>query len=398
NTVGAARAGGIAGAASSTTAESIAKVVAGAKAAAVAATQLSNSATQVSSSANSFGLSAGMLGQLKATLGAMQSAASAQSKAAAQATSAMAGSCSSASALSGLDGAVASANTSASSLAGTMGQMLGGLAASPNRARMVGIMGVVSAGANASTRGLIDAVRTVAANTSDVRLLANLTALQTAATSNTSALALAAKAASAAQTYASGGSTSGVLADLAAAVSAASTFAANLGAAAGAAAAGTLTAQIALLGDPNLWTVTNGTAIRSPLSTTGFDSLSIASNGYTPLVSAPMASADIRAIAGPSLTKMSYALWIPTTAPNPKWVGATQMYVSSRSANVSNAYLGQIELTNLAVQTFLRPTFNVPAVVQSVLNGNYSDVVVTIVLNVNAGTQGWLVNDLHFGT
>jgi hypothetical protein len=95
---------------------------------------------------------------------------------------------------------------------------------------------------------------------------------------------------------------------------------------------------------------------------------------------------------------MSYALWIPTTAPNPYWVGATQMYVSSRSANIINAYLGQVELTNLPVQTFLRPTFTVPASVLPVFNGNYTDVTITIVINVNPGTQGWLLNDLHFGT
>jgi hypothetical protein len=63
-----------------------------------------------------------------------------------------------------------------------------------------------------------------------------------------------------------------------------------------------------------------------------------------------------------------------------------------------NAYLGQVELTNQPVQTFVRPTFNVPANVLSVLNGNYTDVTVTIVINVNPGTQGWLLNDLHFGT
>jgi hypothetical protein len=135
----------------------------------------------------------------------------------------------------------------------------------------------------------------------------------------------------------------------------------------------------------------------SPISSNGFNSLSIASGGWTPLVSAPMSSADIRAIAGPDLTKISFALYIPSKLPNPFWVGNVQMYLTVPSANVWAAFLGQAELTPAPVQTFVRPTFTVPSYARHALTGNYTDVRITIVLNVNFGTQGWLLNDLRFG-
>jgi hypothetical protein len=64
-----------------------------------------------------------------------------------------------------------------------------------------------------------------------------------------------------------------------------------------------------------------------------------------PIVSAPLSAADIRASAGPSLNKISYALLVPTDAPNPFWVGQTQMFISAPSVNVFNVHLGNVELT-----------------------------------------------------
>ena len=111
-----------------------------------------------------------------------------------------------------------------------------------------------------------------------------------------------------------------------------------------------------------------------------------------------MSSADIRSMAGPNLSKISYALWIPTNLPNPFWVGATQMFLTVPSANLFNVYLGQVELTNQPLQTFIRPTFTVPASALQGLTTNHTDVKITIVINVNGGTQGWLLNDLRFGS
>lgn len=71
---------------------------------------------------------------------------------------------------------------------------------------------------------------------------------------------------------------------------------------------------------------------------------------------------------------------------------------AASNTTAENAYIGQVERTGLPVQTFFRPTFTVPAPVMPILNGNDADVTVTVVINANAGTQGWLLNDLRFGS
>ena len=116
-----------------------------------------------------------------------------------------------------------------------------------------------------------------------------------------------------------------------------------------------------------------------------------------PIVSAPLTSADIRATAGPNLSKISFGLLVPTNAPNPYWVGQALMFISAPSANQFNVYLGEVSLTGQPLQTFIRPSFTVPASAIPMLTGDRNDVTITIAINVNGGTQGWLLNDLRFG-
>ena len=56
-----------------------------------------------------------------------------------------------------------------------------------------------------------------------------------------------------------------------------------------------------------------------------------------------------------------------------------------------------LELTPLAKGQFVRLGYTIPDYARHVLTGNHSDVTFTIVLNVNAGTTGWLVDDLVLG-
>ena len=396
-TAGANLAAAVARATGNTNSATIAKAAATVKAASSAAVTLSNVATAIGAAANTYGLSADLLAQLKLTLTAAQAAATNLSNAAAQASLAISGSCTSKGALAGLEGAISGAQTSASSLATTLTQALSGLAASGSRSRLSQMVGASLAGANTSTKNLGDAAQSAAATTTDAQLVAALNALLAATAGNATALTMTGKAANTAQTIAAGGNTAGVLADLNTAINGAGAFIANLGSLAGAAAAPNPTARIAQLSEPALWTASNGTLSKSPISVNGFNSISVAAGGYVPIVSAPMSSVDIRATAGPNLSKISYSLLIPTNAPNPFWVGATQMFLTAPSANMFNVYLGQIELTGQPLQTFIRPTFTVPPEAMSILTDNRNDVTITITINVNGGTQGWLLNDLRFG-
>jgi hypothetical protein len=141
-----------------------------------------------------------------------------------------------------------------------------------------------------------------------------------------------------------------------------------------------------------------GSAALSNVIVSGARSFSISTVGWTPFVSRPLSSALLRSVAKSSdLSKMSFALRIPTSQPNPYWIGAAQMYVTAPSANVYSAYMGQVELTPLPKGEFVRLGYTIPAYALHALTGNHEDVSFTIVLNVNAGTTGWLVDDLVLG-
>jgi hypothetical protein len=141
-----------------------------------------------------------------------------------------------------------------------------------------------------------------------------------------------------------------------------------------------------------------GTGTLSDDAVSGGHSLAVSANGWTPITSIPLSSALLRGAATSSnLAAVSFALNIPTTQPNPFWIGAAQMYITAPSANVFNAYMGQVELTPLPRGQFVRLNFVVPAEALHALTEDHPDVSFTLVLNVNAGTSGWLVDDLVIG-
>jgi hypothetical protein len=147
------------------------------------------------------------------------------------------------------------------------------------------------------------------------------------------------------------------------------------------------------------WQVQNGaSATLSTTSEQGQHSLSVNAVGWTPIVSTPMDSLLLRAGATSSnYSAVSFALSIPTTQPNPSWIGAAQMYISSPSANIYNAYMGQVDLTPLPQGQFNRLAFTIPDYALPALKLDNPDVSFTIVLNVNPGTNGWLLDDLRIG-
>lgn len=127
-------------------------------------------------------------------------------------------------------------------------------------------------------------------------------------------------------------------------------------------------------------------------------SIRAAPGGWTPIVSNPLSSTLLRGAAKSSnLSQVSFALNIPTTQPNPYWVGDAQMFISSPSANVFNAPLGEVNLTGLPEGQYNRIEFTIPSYALPAITGDNPDVTFTIVLNVNAGTSGWLVDDLEIG-
>jgi hypothetical protein len=155
--------------------------------------------------------------------------------------------------------------------------------------------------------------------------------------------------------------------------------------------------QAMSLSIPSDWTVSNGTGQSSPLSANGYGSLSVSGTGWVTITSVALSAADLRANAGPDLSSIAYDLYIPLPQPNPYWIGATQMYLSAPSAGINSAYLGEDELTGQPEQQFVTERFSVPAYAMPALTGNAKDVTIMIILNVNNGTQPWLLSDVRFG-
>lgn len=143
-----------------------------------------------------------------------------------------------------------------------------------------------------------------------------------------------------------------------------------------------------------------GTAALNGTAVAGAESFSVTASpqGWTPIVSIPVASSVLRGAAVSSdLSKVSFALNIPSTQPNPYWVGDAQMFISSPTAGVFNVPLGEVNLTGLPEGQFNRIGFTIPSNALPAITGDNPDVTFTIVLNVNAGTTGWLIDDLEIG-
>jgi hypothetical protein len=152
------------------------------------------------------------------------------------------------------------------------------------------------------------------------------------------------------------------------------------------------------LTDLSHWNIiSNGTILSPSMAPDGCGVLSVSANTWTTITSPALSSTDIRAVAGSKVNTLSFALEPPPSPPNPYWTGNVQVYLSSPSANVYNAYLGQVILTGQAASSFTRETFTVPSYALTALTGNHSDVTLTIALNVSQHTSPWLLTDLRFG-
>jgi RHS repeat-associated protein len=142
-------------------------------------------------------------------------------------------------------------------------------------------------------------------------------------------------------------------------------------------------------------TTTGATLVRSTSHDQGSFSLELhpsSSNGNAPITSV--------ALGKPSTVsqKLAFDILLPTQQPNPSWYGTAQIYLNCPSRNVSNAFLAQIELTGKPLNTWTTLTFPVAdAVLAQLLNAGYSDLKVTVVVNVPVPTTGvYRLDNLRF--
>lgn len=144
--------------------------------------------------------------------------------------------------------------------------------------------------------------------------------------------------------------------------------------------------------DVSLWrsTVAGLSSVPNP-RTEGCFALGVTGSGYMPIE-----GSRFPASAANKPSKMSVDLFIPTGQPNPSWLGALQSYLECPSANLFNAYIGQVELTGRPVGAYSTLTFNLPANVKSTLAGSFNDCSIKFALNVNQTGKAWTLDKLKF--
>jgi len=145
--------------------------------------------------------------------------------------------------------------------------------------------------------------------------------------------------------------------------------------------------------DAGLWTSSQAalSTITSP-RTEGCFAMGVTGSGYMTIESRPFPASDV----GGQPAHLSVDLFIPTGQPNPSWLGALQSYLECPSANVFNAYIGQVELTNRPVGQFSALTYTLPQNVRDTLAGNWNDCSLKLALNVNQTGHVWVLDNLRF--
>lgn len=120
--------------------------------------------------------------------------------------------------------------------------------------------------------------------------------------------------------------------------------------------------------------------------------------GYTSIISRPFSTSDFQRLFGEPTdsSRLSVYVRVPSDQPNPYWVGAMQAYISAPSANLYNAYLGQVELTEFPIDSFWKASFALPSQVLTMLGGDYNDVELKFALNVNQDVLPFSLDSVTF--
>jgi hypothetical protein len=144
--------------------------------------------------------------------------------------------------------------------------------------------------------------------------------------------------------------------------------------------------------DPVSWSATNASLslVTSPI-TQGCGALGIAGQGYMPINGASFSTVGLA-----TNQALSVDLFIPNNQPNQFWLGALQMYLSCPSAQVSNQYIGQVELTGKPQNQYSTLRFPLPSATRTTLAQPLSDCSFGFALNVNQTNRTWILDNLRF--
>jgi hypothetical protein len=126
--------------------------------------------------------------------------------------------------------------------------------------------------------------------------------------------------------------------------------------------------------------------------TQGSGALSVSAQGYTTITSRIFSTNILAGVT----SNLSVDVYVPVQQPNPYWYGALQLFLSCPGANINSQYIGQQDLTHLFVNEFNTVNFALPSSIVSVLQTPSQTCTLSLVLNVNAGSGSWLLDNLAF--
>jgi hypothetical protein len=130
----------------------------------------------------------------------------------------------------------------------------------------------------------------------------------------------------------------------------------------------------------------------SPDKVEGNYSLAIVANGYKVLESAPMNQSVVG-----GTNSIAWAIKLSSQQPNPWWIGQMAVNLTCPSRNIYNAWIGQLELTQLPLGQWLNVGLTLPSYVSTALEGaKYSDLSISLVMNVNQGAGPLLLDNFRF--
>ena len=114
--------------------------------------------------------------------------------------------------------------------------------------------------------------------------------------------------------------------------------------------------------------------------------------GWTQIISVPFPTSPLSS----TQNKFRIDLRKPSTQPNASWHGQFQLQIDVPSAGISNYTSSNIELTPLAANTFVTLELTLPANVVAVVNGEYADMKLKLILNVTSGSGPWHLDNIRF--
>jgi FtsP/CotA-like multicopper oxidase with cupredoxin domain len=143
--------------------------------------------------------------------------------------------------------------------------------------------------------------------------------------------------------------------------------------------------------DPYMWRSDTASIVPRLDSrhTEGVTSVAIDAKGFSVLT-----GATFPVTALPSTVSMDF--FLPSQQPNPFWFGAVQLYADCPSNGVTNAFIGQVELTGKPLNTFSRLSFSIPAAIRSSV-GICDDFNFRVAVNVPTNATGTYLLDNFLG-